>query len=787
MARHPGTVGQLSLPNEQERRIFLHCWAVVLGEMRMEEQFSNNEPVADSDQPALTLWRHRQHSCMTRCLVASAEALRLDKQYAQAYFPLLDGILQPTPSATTPHMDTKRLLSAQLARVQSLVGPLLRDINPPIHSFHCLSWIIIHHLLRHTSGYDARLRHAWKIMAVVMFLTYDTQSDHHPHDDITVALQQATERFDSLEQLIANQLLLLGQQQRRDESSNNKANSVSQETKSTMKRSARMMRTLKIGGTAIAAGGLFAVTGGLAAPAIAAGFAAIAGGTIIGGAAALLSSTLVVTTLFGIGGGGLAAHKMRRRTEGLTEFLIQQETAPHKAHLFTTVAISGWLRDECDYQRPWGVLPTNPPISDPKEVLERFYAYRCPDQLPYVEQHLDMYNNRVMDLYRLLCETYGCDPRGLIPRNLNSRSELSDEQAKLVQSIFSHLGLSSSVDSTATMPAKVSPPPSPAMKNKAQSPKHPLADCINSDIPANYTEARHLTALWDYSTTYGGELYTVKFESDLSKKLCDSVENFLRNILYRESTKQILQYTAMAALSAALTIPSALVGLTAMIDEDWTLICERSDEAGIELARSLLNRKNGHRPISLVGFSFGARIIFSCLKEIARCQPLWEDYQKTKSPPSKQPPNLATTDGTLEMSFENMREPASIIEDVILMGIPNYATTSNWNSVRQIVAGRFVNCFSRKDLVLSLMFRYKNFGLSSIAGTCPVPIRGVENVDVTDIIPSHREYCLRTRDILERVRFGQPFCSVSASYESVMEDAEKAIEGLSESEAADIH
>jgi Protein of unknown function (DUF726) len=47
------------------------------------------------------------------------------------------------------------------------------------------------------------------------------------------------------------------------------------------------------------------------------------------------------------------------------------------------------------------------------------------------------------------------------------------------------------------------------------------------------------------------------------------------------------------------------------------------------------------------------------------------------------------------------------------MGLPNHMSHSSWQACRQVVAGRFVNCYSRKDLILSLMFQYKKFGFKS--------------------------------------------------------------------------
>ena len=107
--------------------------------------------------------------------------------------------------------------------------------------------------------------------------------------------------------------------------------------------------------------------------------------------------------------------------------------------------------------------------------------------------------------------------------------------------------------------------------------------------------------------------------------------------------------------------------------------------------------------------------------------------------------------------YKTMREPASIVEDAILMGLPNHLSSHSWTTCRQVVAGRLVNCYSQKDLVLSLMFQFKRLGLKPVCGTCAVNVSGVENIDVTDIVAGHQDYCLITGEILKRVRHGEPF------------------------------
>jgi hypothetical protein len=81
-----------------------------------------------------------------------------------------------------------------------------------------------------------------------------------------------------------------------------------------------------------------------------------------------------------------------------------------------------------------------------------------------------------------------------------------------------------------------------------------------------------------------------------------------------------------------------------------------------------------------------------------------------------------------------------------------------WSTCRAIVSGRLVNVYSRKDRMLTYMFQYKHLkgALKPVCGTCTVPVPGVENVDVTDLVSRHLEYRVRVSDILERICHGQP-------------------------------
>jgi hypothetical protein len=214
----------------------------------------------------------------------------------------------------------------------------------------------------------------------------------------------------------------------------------------------------------------------------------------------------------------------------------------------------------------------------------------------------------------------------------------------------------------------------------------------------------------------------------------------------------VLKQTAMATFISAIALPYALVSAANIIDSAWTLATERADEAGVELARSLLESPAGHRPVTLVGFSFGARTIFSCLRELARHQIIWEEQND---------PHSNVSDGKSRRSqeeqlYEYNREPASIVEDAILMGAPLHLDPQSWEACRLVLSGRLINCYAPNDQILTLMFQFKMVTIGSVCGTVPVPVAGVENYDVSALINAHSDYCLKVEEILQLVRHGQP-------------------------------
>ena len=146
-----------------------------------------------------------------------------------------------------------------------------------------------------------------------------------------------------------------------------------------------------------------------------------------------------------------------------------------------------------------------------------------------------------------------------------------------------------------------------------------------------------------------------------------------------------------------------------MIDDPYQIVVIRADEAGKELAKCLL-QSDERRPVTLVGFSFGARVVYSCLRELARQQEIWEENrgqtanEVAEEKKSTESSFLSSKNKKDKRRFEYDREPASLVGDVIFMGLPRAIDKKVLASCRRVTGGRLVNCYTRNDWFLSLMF-----------------------------------------------------------------------------------
>ncbi|XP_063900283.1 transmembrane and coiled-coil domain-containing protein 4-like [Zophobas morio] len=109
-----------------------------------------------------------------------------------------------------------------------------------------------------------------------------------------------------------------------------------------------------IGAAAVGGGVLIGVTGGLAAPLVAAG-----AGVILGASAGTFLATAggvaLTTTLFAGAGMGLAGSAMSNRVADLQEFEFKC-VAKNPGSLSVLVSVSGWISEDYDFEDQWGSL-----------------------------------------------------------------------------------------------------------------------------------------------------------------------------------------------------------------------------------------------------------------------------------------------------------------------------------------------------------------------------------------------------------------------------------------------
>lgn len=173
-----------------------------------------------------------------------------------------------------------------------------------------------------------------------------------------------------------------------------------------------------------------------------------------------------------------------------------------------------------------------------------------------------------------------------------------------------------------------------------------------------------------------GDIYSLHWEPDMLQSMGDTIRILATEAL-TQGLQQVLAATILTALMASLTLPIWLLKLSYLLDNPWSVSLDRSDAAGLILADSLIDRNLGARPITLVGFSLGARVVFSCLKELAS------------------------------------RGAYGLVQNVYLFGSPIVANKDEYSKVRTVIAGRFVNAYSTNDWILgmwlSLLEIYPNF------------------------------------------------------------------------------
>lgn len=212
-----------------------------------------------------------------------------------------------------------------------------------------------------------------------------------------------------------------------------------------------------------------------------------------------------------------------------------------------------------------------------------------------------------------------------------------------------------------------------------------------------------------------GDLYALHWEPEMLKSIGQTI-GIVANEIFTQALQQILGATILTAFISAIQWPMGLSKLGYILDNPWSVSLDRAWAAGLILADTLMSRNLGQRPITLMGFSLGSRVIFSCLVELSR------------------------------------KKALGLVENVYIFGTPVVKKKEHLIMARSAVSGRFVNAFSGKDWMLAYLFRAAAGGFNKVMGIAPIEgIESIENYDCTDIVDGHLAYRKNMPKLLKKL------------------------------------
>ncbi|CRG88917.1 hypothetical protein PISL3812_05952 [Talaromyces islandicus] len=253
------------------------------------------------------------------------------------------------------------------------------------------------------------------------------------------------------------------------------------------------------------------------------------------------------------------------------------------------------------------------------------------------------------------------------------------------------------------------------------------------------TEEDHIILPWRVIGA-DSEVFALRWEYEALLNLGNSMRTLVTTAAWKVASHQILVRTIFAGIMSAVFLPLGLTRLAKIAANPFNVAIARADKAGEVLADALINKAQGERPVTLIGYSLGSRVIYSCLRSLAK------------------------------------RHAYGLIESAILIGSPIPADTVEWQLMRTAVSGRLVNVFSENDSVLALLYRATHLevdisGLQAVKG---VPT--VENVNVSENVDGHLRYQFLVGRILEDIGFEEIDPVQLAKEKDALKAQDKAIE-----------
>lgn len=437
-------------------------------------------------------------------------------------------------------------------------------------------------------------------------------------------------------------------------------------------------RKWKVGLASVAGAALIGVTGGLAAPLVAAGVGSVMGGLGLGATAAagylgtVAGSTVLVGGLFGAYGGRMTGQMMDNYAREVEDFA------------FLPVRKDGKNIDVEEEERK-----EEADIAKKSEGVEKTLT----------------------------------DESGVQPQHHSGGANMAKEA---IQKSKTHFGHHSREE-----------------KEGVEDPAHRRLR-VTIGITGWLTSKSEVVTPWRV-LGHASEVFALRFELEALMNLGNSLQAMVSSAAWGYAKSELIKRTIFAQMANAMW-PLAILQVSRVVDNPFSVAKARAEKAGEVLADALINKAQGERPVTLIGYSLGARVIYSCLMSLAK------------------------------------RRAFGLIESVVLIGAPAPSTTSDWRVMRSVVASRLVNVYSENDYVLGFLYRtssiqYGVAGLQKIEG-----IPSVENVDVSETVSGHLRYRYLVGSILKKIGFEDIDSEAVAAEEAALKkmDEEEAARKLAD-------
>ncbi|WWC92160.1 uncharacterized protein L201_007114 [Kwoniella dendrophila CBS 6074] len=492
-------------------------------------------------------------------------------------------------------------------------------------------------------------------------------------------------------------------------------------------------RHLATGAGVVAGGVLLGVTGGLAAPAIAAVLAPLGVGSILSAGAA----PVVLGTLFGVGGGGLAGKRVRERWRGVEEFSFIEIGDGNKS----TKEELDDLKELKDKQKEKQRKDAEEKKTDVKreddlsikgkEVGEEGQISEKDAQEIVDENRLDIEDR----LLKLSLESGTRTSISSAPPAYTENNPSNSPRASLDhgrdEKALTETKKPPSLTATIVVPGLLTVSRTEAITAWRAICSSATASSQAALIPALASDEKGTAVS---PTTLGlkdgRDVYLLRFESAAMLKTGRDVDLWVTSKLKGLVKKEIIKRTVLSAYFAAVSLPLSVYSMATMtLDNTWMHAVDRAKKAGRLLGEVIEKRVQGERPVVLIGSSVGALTILHALLYLS---------------------SLPSPNGG--------RGPIpAYVESAYMISLPSAPTSEEWQKIRSVTSRRVVNAYSDADLVLAGVVRLHEVvsraavmsnGIK-VAGLGPVEQPGIQDIDVSSVLRGHMELQAKMPEILK--------------------------------------